>query len=178
MYRLSPLVRGLGDEGVKAAYDYRGGYSPQFRAPGRDIMIRVTNTIALGEDEIEEQFIRSSGPGGQNVNKLATAVQLRFDVARSPNLPEPVRERLRRLAGRRLTGDGVLIIDARRHRTRERNRRDALERLVALVRKAAIAPTPRKATRPTAASKRRRLEGKQRRGALKRGRRSVKDPDE
>jgi len=141
-------------------------------------MIRVTNDIALGEDEIVEQFIRSSGPGGQNVNKVATAVQLRFDVARSPNLPGPVRERLKRLAGRRLTGDGVLIIDARRYRTREQNRRDALDRLVALVRKAAIAPTPRKATRPTAASRRRRLEGKQRRGILKRGRRRVRDADE
>ena len=141
-------------------------------------MIRVTNDIALGENEIQEQFIRSSGPGGQNVNKLATAVQLRFDVARSPNLPEPVRERLKRLAGRRLTSDGVLIIDARRHRTREQNRRDALERLVALVRKAAIAPTPRKATRPTAASRHRRLEGKQRQGVLKRGRRRVRDVDE
>ncbi|MEE9265122.1 MAG: alternative ribosome rescue aminoacyl-tRNA hydrolase ArfB [Gammaproteobacteria bacterium] len=141
-------------------------------------MIRVTNDIALGEDEIVEQFIRSSGPGGQNVNKVATAVQLRFDVGRSPNLPDAVRERLMRLAGRRLTGDGVLIIDARRHRTREQNRRDALDRLVALVRKAAIAPTPRKATRPTAASRRRRLEGKQRRGVLKRGRHRVKDVDE
>lgn len=134
-------------------------------------MIRVTNSIALDEREIDEQFIRSSGPGGQNVNKVATAVQLRFDVARSTNLPDAVRERLKRLAGRRLTGDGVLIIEARRYRTRERNRRDALDRLIALVRKAAVAPTPRRATRPTAASKRRRLEGKQRRGALKRGRR-------
>lgn len=141
-------------------------------------MIRINNSISLGEDEIQEQFVRSSGPGGQNVNKVATAVQLRFDVARSPNLPEAVRTRLKRLAGRRLTGDGVLIIDARRYRTRERNRHDALERLVALVQKAAVAPRPRKATRPTAASKRRRLEGKVQRGALKRARRSVKDPDE
>ncbi len=141
-------------------------------------MIRINNNISLGEDEIQEQFVRSSGPGGQNVNKVATAVQLRFDVGRSPNLPEAVRERLKRLAGRRLTGDGVLIIDARRFRTRERNRHDALERLVALVQKAAVAPRPRKATRPTAASKRRRLEGKVQRGALKRGRRSVRDPDE
>ena len=141
-------------------------------------MIRVTNSINLDDDEIEEQFIRSSGPGGQNVNKLATAVQLRFDVQRSPNLPEPVRERLKRLAGRRLTGDGVLVIDARRYRTRERNRRDALDRLVTLVRKAAIAPTPRKATRPTVASRRRRLEAKQRRGALKRSRRGVRADEE
>jgi len=141
-------------------------------------MIRVTNSIALDESEIDEQFIRSSGPGGQNVNKVATAVQLRFDVARSTNLPDPVRERLKRLAGRRLTSDGVLVIDARRYRTRERNRRDALDRLIALVRKAAVAPRPRKATRPTAASRRRRLEGKQRRGALKRGRRGVTASEE
>jgi ribosome-associated protein len=141
-------------------------------------MIRVTNSITLDEDELEEQFIRSSGPGGQNVNKVATAVQLRFDVDRSPNLPAAVKQRLKRLAGRRLTGEGVLIIEARRYRTRERNRRDALDRLVALVREAAIAPTPRKATRPTAASRRRRLEGKQRRGVLKRGRRRVTDVDQ
>ena len=141
-------------------------------------MIRVTNSIHLDEEEIEEHFIRSSGPGGQNVNKLATAVQLRFDVARSPNLPEPVRQRLCRLAGRRLTGDGVLVIDARRFRTQERNRRDALERLVALVREAATPTKPRKATRPTAASKRRRLEKKQRRGALKRHRRKISDADQ
>lgn len=159
---------------MKATYHYRTGETQFNGVPAGDSMIRITNSISLDENEIEEQFIRSSGPGGQNVNKVATAVQLRFDVAHSPSLPSPVRERLKRLAGRRVTGDGVLVIDARRFRTRERNRRDALERLVALVRRAAIAPTPRKITRPTTASRRRRLEAKQRRGALKRSRRRVR----
>lgn len=131
-------------------------------------MIPVTNSIAIDERELEETFVRASGPGGQNVNKLATAVQLRFDVRGSPSLPEAVRERLERLAGRRLTKDGVLVIDAQRFRTQERNREDALERLVALVREAATPPAPpRRATRPTLASKRRRLDAKARRGTIK-----------
>jgi ribosome-associated protein len=130
-------------------------------------MIRINHRIAIDESEIAESFIRSSGPGGQNVNKLATAVQLRFDVRHSPSLPEDVRPRLERLAGRRLTRDGVLVITAQRHRTQERNRDDALERLVALIRAAAVAPTPRRATRPTLGSKLRRLEGKKRRAGVK-----------
>jgi ribosome-associated protein len=130
-------------------------------------MIQVTPTIAIDEREIEESFIRSSGPGGQNVNKLATAVQLRFDVRRSPALPDDVRQRLERLAGRRLTREGVLVITAQQYRTQERNREDALERLIALIREAAIRPTPRRPTRPTKASRRRRLEGKRRRSAIK-----------
>ena len=133
-------------------------------------MIQITDAIAIAiaEREIEESFVRAAGPGGQNVNKLATAVQLRFDVRHSPSLPEGVRARLERLAGRRLTQEGVLIITARRHRTQERNRQDALDRLVELVRRAARPPTPRRPTRPTAAARRRRLDVKQRRGAVKR----------
>lgn len=129
--------------------------------------IPITDSIALDEDEIEESFVKSSGPGGQNVNKLATAVQLRFDVRRSRSLPDAVALRLMRLAGRRLTQDGVLIITAQAHRTQERNRDEARSRLVALVREAAIPPTPRRATKPTKASKERRLEGKKSRAKVK-----------
>jgi ribosome-associated protein len=130
-------------------------------------MIVVSPSIALDEREIEERFVRASGPGGQNVNKLATAVQLRFDVERSPALPEGVRARLKTLAGRRLTQDGVLVITAQRHRTQERNRQDALDRLLDLIRRSATPPRPRRPTRPTLASKRRRLDAKSRRAGIK-----------
>jgi len=140
-------------------------------------MIRVTRHITLDEAEIAESFIRASGPGGQNVNKLSTAVQLRFDARRSPALSDEVRERLERLAGRRMTREGVIVITAQRHRTRERNREDALERLLELIRQAAERPVPRRPTRPTAASKRRRLETKQRQARIKNMRRSQIDRD-
>lgn len=130
-------------------------------------MIRVNRTISIDERELSETFVRASGPGGQNVNKLATAVQLRFDVLHSPSLPEPVRARLARLAGRRLTREGVLVITAERFRTQERNRDDARERLIALIRQAAIAPKPRRPTKPTAGSRERRIDAKKRRGDIK-----------
>ncbi len=123
-------------------------------------MIRITGTIAIEDSEVREEFVHASGPGGQNVNKIASAVKLRFDVAGSPSLPQAVRERLISLAGKRITEDGVLIIDARRFRTQERNREDAMERLVALIRDAARPPKVRRPTRPTLSSKLRRLEGK------------------
>jgi ribosome-associated protein len=130
-------------------------------------MIQVTDTIALDEREIEESFVRASGPGGQNVNKVASAVQLRFDVRRSPSLPNDVAIRLIKLAGRRMTQDGVLVIAAQRFRSQEQNRQDALDRLIALIRQAAVRPTPRRKTKPTLASKQRRLEGKSRRAQVK-----------
>ena len=130
-------------------------------------MIRIDHRISIDERELEERFIRASGPGGQNVNKLATAVQLRFDVRHSPSLPAQVRTRLERLAGRRLTRDGVLVINAQRHRTQERNRQDALERLIALIQRAAVAPVPRRPTKPTAGARERRLQSKKLRGSIK-----------
>jgi ribosome-associated protein len=135
-------------------------------------MIPVTGTISINEEEIHQEFIRASGPGGQNVNKVATAVQLRFDVAHSSSLPEDVRERLTRIAGKRMTKEGYLIIDARRFRTQEQNRQDSVARLVDLIRQAAQKPKIRKKTRPTLASRERRLESKHRRSKIKHLRRA------
>ena len=140
-------------------------------------MIRVTGRVTIDERELEEQFIRSSGPGGQNVNKVETAVQLRFDAARSPGLPDDVRARLMVLAGSRLTQEGVIVITAQRFRSQDRNRQDARERLFALIRDAAVVPRTRRPTRPTLASKVRRLDGKAKRGDVKRMRTDRPDHD-
>ncbi|AWM77986.1 alternative ribosome rescue aminoacyl-tRNA hydrolase ArfB [Phenylobacterium parvum] len=141
-------------------------------------MIEVTPEILISEDEITERFIRAAGPGGQNVNKVSTAVELRFDVRRSPSLPNDVAVRLMKLAGRRLTQDGVLVLSVMTHRSQERNRAEALQRLVELIRKAAEPPPPpRKRTRPTLASKVRRVEGKVRRGGVKSLRGKVRGED-
>jgi len=133
-------------------------------------MIKVTNSIAIDEAELQESFTRASGPGGQNVNKVESAVQLRFDVRNSPSLPEDVKARLERIAGRRLTNDGVLVITAQRFRAQERNREDAVNRLVEMIRQATERPKPRRPTKPTLASKKRRLEAKGRRSEIKKGR--------
>jgi ribosome-associated protein len=136
-------------------------------------MLQVTSTIAIEESELDEQFVRASGPGGQNVNKVATAVQLRFDVDRSPSLSAELKQRLRAIAGSRMTMDGVLVIDARRHRTQADNRQDARDRLAQLIRQAAVRPKRRHKTKPTAASKERRLTTKRQRADTKRRRREV-----
>ena len=137
-------------------------------------MIQVTDTIVVRDEELEERFVRASGPGGQNVNKVATAVELRFDVAGS-SLPDRVKQRLATLAGSRMSVDGVLLIDSRTHRTQSQNRAAARERLTELLREAAIPPKTRRATRPTRASKEKRLEGKTKRARIKRARRVTGD---
>lgn len=141
-------------------------------------MISITEYIALADDEIEESFIRSSGPGGQHVNKSSTGVQLRFDVAHSTSLPEGVRARLRALAGSRMTAEGVLVITATNFRSQKANREEAIGRLVALIRAAAVPPRHRRRTRPSKAAKARRLDGKRQRGALKQTRRPVRGNDD
>ena len=130
-------------------------------------MHRITNTISIDDAELSENFVRASGPGGQNVNKVSSAVQLRFDVRHSPSLPNDVALRLMRLAGKRLTKEGVIVIIAQQHRTQERNRADARERLFDLIRQAAVRPVPRRATKVPKAQKRKRIEGKKHRGHIK-----------
>ena len=141
-------------------------------------MIRITAAIVIDEREIKEEFIRASGPGGQNVNKVSTAVQLRFNAANSPSLPVQVRERLIKLAGNRATEEGVIIIEASRYRTQQRNRTDAMDRLIALVRNASVCPKRRRKTKPTAASRRKRLDDKRRRGQTKRLRGPLKESED
>ena len=140
-------------------------------------MLQITPTIAIDDAELEERFIRSSGPGGQNVNKVATAVQLRFDVGRSRSIDAEVRERLTTIAGSRMTADGVLVIDSRAFRTQAQNREAARERLVEMVRQAAVRPKRRRKTRPSGASKLQRLDSKRRRANTKQGRRDVAGDD-
>jgi ribosome-associated protein len=136
-------------------------------------MLRVTDSLVIDESELEEQFVRASGPGGQNVNKVATSVQLRFDVASSPALAPDVRQRLVALAGSRMTGEGVLVIEARRHRTQAKNREDARERLADLIRRATVVPRRRRKTRPTVQSVARRVDSKRQRSQTKRSRGKV-----
>lgn len=141
-------------------------------------MLQITPTLSIPDDELTCTFVRASGPGGQNVNKVATAVQLRFDVRNSPSLAEDVKARLVKLAGAKMTGEGVLIIEAKRYRAQEQNRADAELRLTALIQKALVKPKKRQPTRPTMASRMRRVDSKKRRGAVKRIRQSKKEYEE
>lgn len=141
-------------------------------------MIQITDTLFIREDEIQLDFIRSSGPGGQHVNKVSTAVQLRFDVRQSDTLTDEIRHRLLRIAGGKMTEDGVLIIKAQRFRSQDKNRKDAIDRLIELIRKATVKPKPRRKTRPSPAARQRRLSTKKKRGEIKRQRRVVKHSED
>ncbi len=141
-------------------------------------MIHITQAIVIDEREIHLEFVRASGPGGQNVNKVATSVQLRFDVENSPSLPKEIRLRMIRLAGKKITSDGVLLIEAKRFRTQEKNRQDAIDRLIKLISKASEKPKSRRKTKPTLASKKRRLDTKRHRSQIKSRRRSIHDYDD